>query len=207
MQKRCIIITAYIEGGIRAAYTPQENDTVLCADGGYTHARAANITVDLVIGDCDSGANIPETLLRRSPVEKDDTDTMLCIRYAIESGHRNLLIIGGIGGRLDHTIANMQALAFAHKQGVYAELCDANERVFLLENGSCLLPREEGRALSLFSYSACCEGVCEQGVQYPLKDATLTHAFPLGVSNKILETEALISVRSGILLVIVSRLR
>lgn len=207
MQTRCMIITAYVEGNIHKAYTPRQGDTVLCADGGYAAACAANIPVDLVIGDCDSGGDIPAHLLRRVPVEKDDTDTMLCVRHAIAAGHRDIMIVGGIGGRLDHTFANIQTLAFAHAQGAYAELRDANNRVFLLENTSCLLPRMQGYALSVFSYSTRCEGVYESGVQYPLDNATLTQAFPLGVSNTIVAEEAHISVRSGLLLVMLCRLR
>lgn len=203
---RCVIFTAYLHGPARQAYTPLPDDYVLCADGGYAHAMRAGVTPQLVIGDCDGGVDIPPQLLRRAPVEKDDTDTMLCLRHAICEGYRDCLLIGGIGGRLDHTYANIQALAFAHAHGARVELRDANERVFLLENGARAIPREQGRALSIFSYSPRCEGVYESGVKYPLENATLTNAFPLGVSNTITALEARVSVHRGILLVILSRL-
>ncbi len=208
MDRRCIIYTAYIRGDVRDTYAPRESDFVLCADGGYAHAIAAGVAPNLVIGDCDSthGIDIPAALLRRVPVEKDDTDTMLCVRYAIERGYTECILLGGIGGRLDHTLANLQTLAFAHKHGLRAALCDAFDRAFFLENGEILLPRKEEFTLSLFSFSEQCRGVYISNVKYPLVDATLTNVFPLGVSNAFAAPEARISVREGLLLIVLSRL-
>lgn len=208
MQRRCIIFTAYIRGNVRDAYTLRENDFVLCADGGYAHAIAAGVTPSLVIGDCDStqGTDIPAALLHRVPVEKDDTDTMLCVRYAAEQGYTECILLGGIGGRLDHTLANLQTLAFAQKHGMHAVLCDAFDQAFLLENSEILLPKKEGATLSLFSFSEQCSGVYISGVKYPLVDATLTNDFPLGVSNAFAAPEARVSVREGLLLIVLSQL-
>ncbi|MDR1619549.1 MAG: thiamine diphosphokinase [Clostridiales bacterium] len=206
-ERRCVIITAYINGGLKAAYTPQRGDYILCADGGYTHARQLGLAPQLVIGDCDSCPDVPPALLRKTPAEKDDTDTMLCMRHCIRSGFTRCVIIGGIGGRLDHTIANIQSLAFAKAHGVAAVMCDAFETVFLLCNQDALLPRREGVSLSAFAYTEGCHGVYESGVKYPLHNATLTQRFPLGVSNEITGDTARVSVREGMLLVIQSKLR
>lgn len=204
---RCIIIPAYLRGHVLEAYTPLPDDFVLCADGGYAHAIAAGLSPDLVIGDCDSGVDIPPALLARVPVEKDDTDTMLCMRYAIAHGYQHCLIIGGIGGRLDHTFANIQTLAFALRHGIHAQMRDAYERVWLLEHAEAILQPRNGHTFSIFSYTERCTGVHEHGVKYPLKDATLTQHFPLGVSNRITGPQACISVQEGILLIMQSKLQ
>ena len=208
MERRCVLFTAYIRGNAREAYTPREGDFVLCADGGYAHALAVGIKPDIVIGDGDSlsNANVPSELMLRVPVEKDDTDTMLCIRYAIKEGFTECVIVGGIGGRLDHTIANLQTLAFAYGHGMRATLCDAQNTVLLLGPGELALPRREGFTLSLISYTARCEGVTIHGVHYPLRDALLTQTFPLGVSNAFEAEHAHISLRKGLLLIVMSKL-
>lgn len=208
MKRRCVLFTAYIRGDAREAYTPRADDFVLCADGGYAHALAAGIQPDIVIGDGDSlhNANVPPELMLRVPVEKDDTDTMLCIRYALKEGFTECVIVGGVGGRLDHTIANLQTLAFAYENGMRATLCDAQDSVLLLGPGELALSRKEGFTLSLFSYTERCEGVSVHGVHYPLTDALLTQAFPLGVSNAFEEEHAHVSLRKGLLLIVMSKL-
>lgn len=205
--KRCIIYTAYIDGNALDAYVPLANDFVLCADGGYAHALAANVKPDIVIGDGDSlFIDVPPELMLRVPVEKDDTDTMLCVRRAIEEGCTECIILGGIGGRLDHTLANIQTLAFAREQGLNTKLCGSFDTVMLLGPGELVLDERDDFSLSLFSYTERCEGVCIEGVKYPLSNATLTQSFPLGVSNTFLAPQALISLRSGLLLVVLSQL-
>lgn len=208
MERRCVLFTAYIRGDVREAYTPRKDDYVLCADGGYAHALAAGVKPDLVIGDGDSlhNVDVPPELMLRVPVEKDDTDTMLCIRYALKEGFTDCVIVGGVGGRLDHTLANLQTLAFAYEHGMRAMLCDSQDCVLLLGPGELELPRREGFTLSLFSYTERCDGVTIRGVHYPLTDALLTQAFPLGVSNAFEAEQACISVRKGLLLIVMSKL-
>ena len=208
MERRCVLFTAYIRGDALEAYTSRNDDFILCADGGYVHALAAGVKPDLVIGDGDSlnNAHVPTELMLRVPVEKDDTDTMLCIRHAIKEGFTECVIVGGLGGRLDHTLANLQTLAFAYEHGMRAMLCDSQDCVLLIGPGELELPRREGFTLSLFSYTERCEGVTIQGVHYPLTDAILTQAFPLGVSNAFEENQARISIRKGLLLIAMSKL-
>jgi len=205
---RCIIITAYVDGGLREMYTPRKDDLVLCADGGYAHAKAAGIRPALVIGDLDSakGTAIPPDLLLRVPVEKDDTDTMLCVKKAIECGCTECLILGGIGGRLDHTLANIQTLGFAEENGLPCELRGAHDRAFLLTDDEISLPREDCVSLSLLSFTEQCVGVTTSGVKYPLTGAVITETLPMAVSNSFTGPEAHIAVKRGTLLIVLSKL-
>ncbi|OQA14157.1 MAG: Thiamine pyrophosphokinase [Firmicutes bacterium ADurb.Bin356] len=206
--ERLIIFTAYLNGSAKAAYTPKSNDFVLCADSGYIHAQKAGIRPNLVIGDFDSLKSelVPENLRLLAPKEKDDTDTMLCIRYALDKGYKQGLLIGGIGGRFDHTFSNLQALAFAHYRGLQLTMCDEFDSAFLLSEGEHKIEQKEGYALSLFSFSERCSGVTVKGVKYPLNNAELVNTFPLGVSNEFLDNKARIFIKSGLLLAVLSRL-
>lgn len=200
-RRRCAIFTARCEGDVHAAYAPRENDFILCADAGYELARSAGIRPDAVIGDFDSmDAPEDETIIRH-PVIKDDTDTILCIRHALEMGIRDFLIVGGIGGRLDHTIANLQTLGFLAEQGAQAELCDGKQRAWAVKNGSIRIPRTSGK-LSVFALGGECEGVFIRGAKYELENARLSPDFPLGMGNDFVADHAEIGVKEGTLLVI-----
>ena len=198
--RRCVIFTAYCESP-QGAYRPMPDDMILCADGGRNIADALGVHADCVLGDFDSSEMPVGGNVLRYPVEKDDTDTMLCIRRALEQGHRNILLIGGLGGRFGHTMANIQALLFAHAHGANIALCDGNTRIHILECGTLTLHREYD-TVSVFALSPVCAGVCLYGLQYPLRNATLTNDFPIGCSNHFAEDTAFVAVREGVLLVI-----
>ncbi|MDL2234885.1 thiamine diphosphokinase, partial [Christensenellaceae bacterium OttesenSCG-928-L17] len=197
MYQRAIIFAGYHQPGAFLTYTPQANDLILCADAGYALCLQMGVVPHKVLGDFDSidKTSIPKELLLSYPAEKDDTDTMLCVRYAKEQGCRECMILGGIGGRIDHTIANLQALAFAHQSGMRASMRDGKDMAFLLEKGEQAFAKEENAAISLFAYTERCEGVFISGVKYPLRDAVLTQSFPLGVSNQFASDAARVAVR------------
>lgn len=200
--RRCAIVTARCEGDLREACAGlDEDDLILCADAGYHLARAAGLRADAVIGDFDSSDAPEEGDVLRHPVVKDDTDAMLCARYALEMGARDFRLIGGLGGRLDHTLANLQTLGFLAEAGARAELCDGNVRALAVRNGGARVAWARGK-LSVFALSGRCEGVYIRNAKYELRDATLTPLFPLGMGNDFLEGDAEVGVREGTLLVI-----
>jgi len=198
---RCVIFTAYCEGDPSAAYLPHRDDFTLCADAGYTLAEKAGVRPDMIIGDFDS-AEVPvaENIIRH-PVIKDDTDTMLCIKYALERGYRNFLIVGGIGGRLDHTLANLQSMAYLLEHGARVMLCDGRVHCAMISGCSIRIPKTRGK-LSVFAFGGDCEGVFIRGAKYTLENGTLTPSFPLGMGNDFKEDYAHIGVETGKLLVI-----
>ena len=204
MIKRCVIITAFLDCKLSEIYTKEKSDYIICADGGIKYAEECGIFPDIVLGDLDSATAIDKKYnFIKYPKEKDDTDTMLCLKYGIEKGFCDFLIIGGIGGRFDHTIANIQTLAYAKENHVNARLSSKNSECFFLCDGdSCTLNKKDGFYLSIFSYSEKCEGITIKGTKYPLEKAELTNIFPLGVSNEITEEKAYISLEKGKLLII-----
>lgn len=204
-QKRCVIVSG---GDFGSIPEPGKNDFVIACDRGYTYCERLGIQPDLIISDFDSydgpiDASIP---LNTFSSEKDDTDTMLAVRYAVNHGFQRLLLCCALGGRLDHLIANLQSLVFAQKHGIPAALYSDDTEIYTLQASSLRLPRRSGWSLSVFAADGPCRGVCISGAKYPLMSADLVPSFPLGVSNQWASETAEISVREGILLVVLSRL-
>ena len=182
---------------------PREGDYVIAADAGYTACRAAGIVPDLLVGDFDSMDEPDFPNILRSPVEKDDTDTSLALKHGLSLGYRTFHIYGGTGGeRLDHTLANLQMLLWLRRQGARGYLYDREFVYTAIENEGISIPKTvEWGLLSVFCLGADARGIWESGVQYPLNNASLSAAFPLGVSNHILGETARVSVEEGALLV------
>ena len=183
-------------------------DYVIACDRGYEYARQLALSPDLIIGDFDS-APLPETdvPVERVPSEKDDTDTMLAARRALEAGWRDIAVCCAFGGRLDHAFANIQTGAFIASHGGRARLCGEGTDAVIINGGSITLPRREGWSLSLFALSERCEGVAISGAKYSGEGFELSPSFPLGVSNVWSAPEARISAARGIMLIIQSRLK
>ena len=197
--KRCFIFAAGTFYGLRES--PAPGDLVIAADAGYRVCQQAGIVPDLLLGDFDSMDQPDFPNIRRSPVEKDDTDTMLAVKTALEEGCDTVYIYGGTGGkRLDHTLANLQTLLFIRRRGARGYLYDDDFVWTAVENESLTIEKTVGWGLfSVFCLGDRAEGIDETGFQYPLADAVLTPEFPLGVSNHILEPTATITVRKGAL--------
>ena len=211
--KRCILIPSFIEGQITELITPLSTDLILCADSGLLQAFNAGLVPHAVIGDMDSlgDAGFDRSLLPKgvlwiqSPREKDVTDTSLCMEYAVEQGCDEIIIVGGLGGRLDHTLANLQNMVgFSHK-GIHVRLLDQNNAVHIITDSTMTLSPQPGYAVSVLSWTPISSGVTLTGMAFPLTNATLTQDFPLGVSNEITGAVATVQVRHGTILVICSK--
>lgn len=200
--KRCFIYAAGSFFGLRERPCP--GDLQIAADAGLRLCRELGRTPDLVLGDFDSMdvSEAPADALH-VPVEKDDTDTGLALREGLRRGCREFFIYGGTGGRrLDHTLANLQSLAFLRENGARGWLYDRDFVYTVIKNETLTLRREVDWGLvSLFALGDRARGVTLTGLQYPLDHAELTCAFPLGVSNHFAEERAAVTVEDGLLLV------
>ena len=205
MPKTCLIFAGGPENGTPCLPLPQ--GYVICADSGLRLAERLHITPDLVLGDFDSLGAVPEQYPHMTvPVEKDDTDTLLAARTALDMGFDDIFICGAFGGRLDHTLANIQTLEFLHEHGASGVLTGSENYAYLQGAGTRRYPRVAGFSFSVLAWSPRCTGVTLSGVYYPLENGTLTRSFPLGVSNHITAEAAEVTCKEGILLVIGSRL-
>lgn len=183
-------------------FRPEPEDYIIAADAGYRHLAALGVKPDLIIGDFDSLGEVPEQPnVVVCPVRKDDTDTLIAVRRALAAGFERLLIFGGTGGRLDHTLANIQTLGFAAKSGAEAFLFGDDCVLTALTRGRLRFFGYAG-GISVFSLGDRALGVGERGVKFPLSEAELTCDFPLGVSNEFDGDRTEISVREGVLVVL-----
>ena len=191
----------------------EEACTVIAADRGAEACAKLRITPDYIIGDFDSISDEGKAFLENFAGEmvtlhpvKDDTDTEAALHLAFDKTEGDIVILGGIGTRLDHVIGNISIL----RQGIIKNrkviLLDAYNRIQVVSD--CLtIDRETqfGKYVSIFPMGGVAKGVRLQGFYYPLEDATLVGDSSLGVSNEIVEEKGEISVREGCLLVIESR--
>lgn len=196
-----------------AGFCDNSEEWIIALDGGLVYCEENDIIPDYIIGDFDSLPAQKQFLLEkypaerilRLPCEKDDTDMLAAIKFAIEKGCTDFVICGGLGGRLSHTIANIQCLMYLKEHGMNGVLLGKDTRAFLLKDESFKFSREFKGYFSIFSYSEKAEGVTLKGLKYELEDAELSAAFPFGVSNEFIGKEAIISVRDGILLVVMDK--
>lgn len=210
---KCIIVAA---GDLTVSEMDiSEGDLVIAVDGGLEYCRALGVEPDLALGDFDSVGeewlaqvelwerSEPERVVRLKP-EKDDTDTLAAVRVALERGFDSFLLYGAMGGRLEHTIANIQCLLFLRRHGAVGYMMDAGGMCFVLEDEERHFGASMGGYLSLFSLGEKAEGVDIRGMKYELNDAVITNDFPIGISNEFIGQEAVVRVKRGQLLGIVT---
>ena len=177
---------------------------VIAADGGLCHTERYGIMPSLAVGDFDSLGRLPkgvETLT--FPVMKDDTDMALAVKEGLARGCDAFVLFGGMGGRLDHTLANMALVLSLVKQGISAYLVGGEGVVTALCGGECLAFSKECEGiLSVFAAGDRALGVTIRGLLYPLENGMLTNTRALGVSNHFAGQEAAISVDEGCLFLV-----
>jgi len=211
--KKCLIISGGDYSPIPGKIT---YDCCIACDKGYEYALRAQIVPDVVIGDFDSYegdiygdiAKVDTKInVMRHPVEKDDTDTMLAIKQAVSMGCDHIIIVCALGGRLDHTIANIQSMAYAASRGCVCELYSDKEYMKALSSPrehEIILEKKENTSLSLFSLSDKCTNLSIKGAKYETKGVTLTNDFPLGLGNSWVSDEVSVSFDQGTLLLVES---
>ena len=193
----------YVGGEVNAKCItehPKSDDLRIAADGGYETAIKLGEGVDILVGDLDSiKSELPKDIeLVKVPAEKDFSDLQLAINVAMDKGADEIAIIGGLSGRLDHTLANLALLPVLSAMNIHAHINDGFNRVRYLNSTSTLIARSHYKYLSLMPISEKLKGVSIEGCKYPLKNATLTKREPtLTISNEIEGNCALISVRRG----------
>jgi len=176
-------------------------DLTIAADSGLAAFDAAGLLPDLLIGDMDSVApdilrryegRLPE---RRLCCIKDDTDGVDALDVAIAHGATEITLLGALGGRLDHALANLMLLVRAHQRGVRAQILDESVQILRVDRRHTL-EGAQGHTVSLLPLGRA-DGVTLEGFFYPLHTYTLTSDYPLGVSNVVTEDHAVVSVENG----------
>lgn len=207
--KRCHIFAGGDLGKIDQSWFSTHHGFIICADSGYKHAVKLGLEPDIIVGDFDSyTGRLPEnTEIYRTVPEKDDTDTLMAVKIAIERGYDLIYLYGAIGGsRFDHAFANIQTMIYAHEHGVKL-ICIGDENIYLQGAGEAMYPRGKKYGENYFSVFAVTDTVkikSLRGVKYPLENYDMKPSFPIGVSNEITEGQAFLDIEYGLALVIQS---
>lgn len=216
MEKKgtCIIIGA---GDLTVGSLPYDaqTDYIIAADGGLMYCGVLELEPNLIIGDFDSldgeYAQAIEVIKEQCaekvitlPVEKDDTDMLAAVKQGLKLGYKSFRLYGANGGRLEHTIANIQLLHYLKQQGATGYIMDGNGMILLAQNESIRFRETMEGYVNVFSFHEKARGVNIRGLKYELNNATLTNSVPIGISNEFIGEAAEISVEDGCLLIIVN---
>jgi thiamine pyrophosphokinase len=182
-------------------------DVLLAADGGSLHLLALGLRPSVLIGDLDSLTAADRRRLEtagvrllRHPRDKDEVDLELALRYAVAAGHRSILVVAALGGRLDQTLGNLSLLADPALEGLNLRVDDGVEEAFFVRSRGEVHGRA-GEIVSLLPWGAPVAGVTTDGLRWPLRGETLLPHKTRGVSNELL------GIQSGLLLVVHRRKR
>jgi thiamine pyrophosphokinase len=185
----------------------KQADLIIAADSGARHLLNAGCLPHVIVGDLDSID--PRTLrffkekkvpVHSHPSRKNQTDTELCLSYALDRGADRITFLAATGTRMDHTLANILLLTRTADAGVRARILDAQNELFLVKD-RLELTGDPGQLVSLIPISDKVTGVTLKGLGYPLSNHTLFRGSSLGVSNYFSETNAVISIKSGTLII------
>lgn len=210
--KRCIIIGA---GDLTVSEVQTtEDDYVIAADGGYLYCKVLGIEPDLILGDFDSvGEKEAEEIQQKInenpdrvvvlPLEKDDTDMLAAIKRGLEEGCERFLIYGGQGGRLEHTLANIQCLLYLKEHGAQGFLMDGTGMVLVAKEETVRFRKEMEGFLSLFSLGEQAEVTIRQ-MKYTLDHQIVSNSFPIGISNEFVGEQGEIEVSKGAVVILLN---
>ena len=184
-------------------FSPQPDDFLIAADAGYLRLQHMSLEPDIIIGDFDSlGAPPRHPHVIPLKKEKDETDMIAALSEGFSRGYRRFHIFGGTGKRLDHTLANLQALAWLAQRDARGILFGEAEQITAIKDSALFFPEGSAGTVSMFAHSDNAYGVNIYGLKYPLKDSLVTNQFPIGVSNELTGKTGCISVRQGTLWVL-----
>lgn len=197
---RCVIISGSPDTSVEEIKTLcTDDDFIVCADSGYTFARKAGLNPDLIIGDFDSlEEELPtDTEVVKLNTVKDDTDTEHCVMECIRRGYKDFLLLGSVGGRTDHTFANIAILSFLSEYNYHGVARNNGEEIQILKEGTYNMDGKKGLTFSVFPYGCESVNVTYKGAKYPLDSYTLTYNVSRGISNVFCDDKAEIIVNRG----------
>jgi len=197
----------------------QPDALLIAADGGAEHCRALGLKPHALIGDLDSASpqhvaalEATGTRIFRYPARKNETDLELALDYAIAQNATDILILGGLGGRWDQTLANL-LLPFRATSGGSGDpprawpsirLLDGNQEIIALRGPAAIhIGGGPGDLVSLIPIGGDARGLTTIGLEYPLHAETLTFGATRGISNVMTRSQASVSLAEGFLICVV----
>jgi thiamine pyrophosphokinase len=207
MPRALIFVNGYLPDLEPVRRLIQPGDTLLAADGGTRHLLALGLFPSAIIGDLDSLTDDERQKtesagvdIRQVPRDKNETDLELALHYAVGTGHRQIIVVAALGGRLDQSLGNLSLLTDSALADLYIRLDDGVEEAFFVRKQA----QVEGRCgdiVSLLPWGGEVTGVTTDGLRWPLRGETLLPHQTRGISNEMLGESASVNLTSGLLLV------
>ncbi|WP_102348550.1 thiamine diphosphokinase [Bacillus sp. Marseille-P3661] len=188
-----------------------EGDYIIGVDRGAYFLYKNNIKMDAAIGDFDSVSEHEKRLISLStdhiedydPINKDKTDTEIALDFALNKNPTEIVLLGVLGTRFDHSLANVHLLVKSLAADINCKIVD-NKNEILVVNNKVVIHKEHFTHVSLLPLTSEVKGITLKGFKYPLENAAISIGETLGISNILLEETGTISIDTGILLVIKS---
>ncbi len=198
--KKCLIISG---GKFDKIKLQDSYNLIIACDKGYVHASKLKISPDIIVGDFDS-SKMPRTNTNIIAVDsvKDDTDTALAVKYALRNGYKVIDIICALGGRIDHSLANISLMKYIVEHKSVARILSNDATLIAVGEGKIKIKKDKSKYFSIFSLSDKSKINYIKGTKYDVKNIVLKNGFPLGVSNEIKNKIAEICVDKGIILIV-----
>lgn len=211
--------TLIVSGGnieeelLNEIYSNYKFDNIIASDKGLEILDKQGITPNYIIGDFDSidrkildkYTNNKNIEIRKLNPEKDYTDTHEALKLGVEIKSIEIIILGGIGTRIDHVLANIHILKEALENGIECKIVDSRNEIQLINKKTILKLNKNYKYISLIPLTTKAEGIILKGFKYPLSNATLEIGHSIGVSNEQFKDNAIIDLKAGILILIKSK--
>ena len=204
--RKCLIVAA--SNHYSYVPIPGKDVYVIAVDGGYKRLSHLKMEIDQLVGDFDSlqKSEIKKKIDAKKIIElkkeKDDTDMLFALKSALKKGCTEIHIFGGTGGRVDHTLANIQCLTFLAQEGARGFLYGKDNIMTCIKESEIVFGEDHKGYISIFSQSDVSKGVYIEGLKYELNDAEIKSTFPIGVSNEFTGKNSKIKVKEGTLLIV-----
>lgn len=209
--KACIVLNGEVKDYefVKYALSCYEYDIVICADGGASHLYKLNIVPDYILGDLDSLNSeiidfykMNKVNFKQFPTRKDETDAELCINLAKDLDVKEIHFIGALGGRIDHTIANINLMYYIKQLGITPMIKTSDVDMYLISNETSIIEGKKGDTISVIPIKDDAKGVTLENLEYPLSNFCMKYGTPIGISNVMEKNECRVSVEDGNLLII-----
>ena len=209
--KVCIILNGEIKDYkyIKNIIDKNNYDYIICSDGGANHAYKMDIIPDYIIGDLDS---IEDNILKyykskhvqfeKFPAKKDETDTELSILLAKKLNGKKIDLIGALGGRIDHTIANINLLYYIKNKGITPKIISEREEIYIAIDEEIIIYGNIGDTISIIPIKGDAKGITLENLEYTLDNYNVEFSKPLGVSNVMKKNSCNIKINEGSILII-----
>lgn len=181
----------------------REDDFFVFCDGGLSHCEPLNVCPNLIVGDFDSHAR-PQTDIETIvlPREKDDTDTVFAIKEALNRGAKEILMLGVIGARFDHSLGNIGALMMLSSKGIKASILDDYSQMEIVSDAPITI-EDNCKYFSLIAVGGSANGINIKNAKYPLENGKIDPEYQYGISNEVLSGKcAEVRVEQGRLLLV-----